>query len=50
MKYVIVSPYSGVLLEVTQQEDGSRTCRAIEPLLFRPCYATPLPVGQPVPY
>lgn len=50
MKYVIVSPYSGVLLEVDEDVNENRETKAIEPLIFRPMYGQPIAQGQPVPY
>lgn len=48
--YYMISPYSGLLMEVQEFEDGRITRSPVVPLVFRPDYAVPLQEGMPVPY
>lgn len=50
VEYAAVSPYSGLLMHVTEYEDAPPVRSPVVPLVFRPDYATPLQEGEPVPY
>lgn len=48
--YYMISPYSGLLMEVQEFNDGKIVRSPVVPLVFRPDYAVPLREGEPVPY